>query len=192
MNRWWNLALLVALAGTVGLNLALRIDPERPNREFLPDMAHSPRADAFSPSAVLASGQTLQAPPPGTIPRGLLPVGFGPGPEEAQRAGRDLRSPSDPGAPAARSRGERVFAIFCQPCHGAGGAGDGPVARRGFPPPPSLLAPRALQMPDGQIFHVITFGQGNMPGYAAQVSREDRWNAVPYIRWLQRQAGPLQ
>jgi mono/diheme cytochrome c family protein len=78
-----------------------------------------------------------------------------------------------------------VYATFCQPCHGAGGKGDGPVALRGFPPPPSLLAGKAVSMDDAQIFAILTKGQGNMPSYASQMSAEDRRAAVAHVRLLQ-------
>src|SRR5205823_12508017 len=70
-------------------------------------------------------------------------------------------------------------------CHGVGGAGNGPVAQRGYPPPPSLLAEHVLKMKDGQLFHVLTYGQNNMPSYASQLSREDRWNVILYVRSMQ-------
>ncbi len=47
-----------------------------------------------------------------------------------------------------------------------------------------------MKMKDGQIFHVLTFGQNNMPSYASQLSREDRWNVITYVRSLQKQASP--
>jgi mono/diheme cytochrome c family protein len=178
------LALLLLLLG--GAHVALRDDPGQPGLELFPEMAHSPRANAFSSSAVFADGMTLRSPPPGTVARGHAPLGFAAGPEEAERAGRELLPPGDLVDPGRESRGAEVYTTFCQPCHGAGGAGDGPVTRRGVPPPPSLLAEHALAMPDGRVYHVVTSGQGNMPGYAPQISREDRWNAVSYLRWLQR------
>jgi hypothetical protein len=52
-------------------------------------------------------------------------------------------------------------------------------------PPPSLKAERAVQMRDGQLFHVITRGQGNMASYAVQVRPEDRWKAILHVRALQ-------
>jgi hypothetical protein len=60
--------------------------------------------------------------------------------------------------------------------------------KRGYPPPPSLLADNARRIKDGQIFHIITYGQNNMPSYAAQVSVEDRWRAIVFVRSLQAQA----
>jgi mono/diheme cytochrome c family protein len=182
-----NLILLVLAAVTLGSGWALRWDPAKPNYEYFPDMAHSPRYNAFSPNPVLPNRQTLQPPVPGTIPRGLLPLGFAAGPQEAARAGAELHSPFPLNDPTHIARGAFLFANFCQHCHGAGGLGDGPVAKRGFPPPPSLLAAHARSLPDGQIFHILTFGQGNMPAHASQIARGDRWNLVAYVRSLQRQ-----
>ncbi len=88
----------------------------------------------------------------------------------------------------ALARGAAVFANYCALCHGGTGLGDGPVTKSGFPAPPSLLGDSARRMPDGRIFHIITFGQGNMPGHAAQIPREDRWKAALHVRELQKAA----
>lgn len=157
--------------------------PTERGYEYFPDMVDSVAYESFTPNPHLPGGLTLQAPPPGTIPRGHRPLHFGPGKEEAERAGRELVNPVAPSA-AALARGEKVFATFCAVCHGPAGEGDGPIIPR-FPTPPSLKAERARKMPDGQIFHVITFGQGLMAPYAAQVPAEDRWKVVLFIRSLQ-------
>ncbi|MFN8627560.1 MAG: cytochrome c [Candidatus Binatia bacterium] len=183
-----NWVLLVGFLLTVGLNFALRPDLSRPNFEFFPDMAHSVRSNAFSPNTVFADGQTLQQPPDGTIPRGWPPLHYRATPEDALRAGVELANPFAVADSQVHARGAFVFTTWCQPCHGGGGRGDGPVAQRGFPPPPSLLADKAVNMRDGQLFHIMTYGQANMPSYASQISREDRWKAVSYVRWLQSQA----
>jgi mono/diheme cytochrome c family protein len=78
-----------------------------------------------------------------------------------------------------------VYQIYCQPCHGGAGKGDGPVARRGFPPPPSLLAEHAVHLTDAQIFDIATRGQKNMPSYAVQVPPQDRRAVISYVRSLQ-------
>jgi hypothetical protein len=57
---------------------------------------------------------------------------------------------------------------------------------RGFPAPPSFLADHAMNLADGQIFHIVTYGQKNMPSHAAQVPAEDRWRVIAYVRSLQR------
>ncbi len=81
--------------------------------------------------------------------------------------------------------GKRKFLTFCSPCHGNQADGDSRL-RGQFPSPPSLHTQRAIDFPDGRIYHVITNGQNAMPSYAAQVTREERWSIVNYIRVLQR------
>lgn len=120
-----------------------------------------------------------------------MPLHYAATPADALRAGEELASPLEPGNVRARERGAFVFANFCAVCHGAGGAGMGPVAQRGYPPPPSLLAEHAQKMKDGQLFHILTYGQNNMPSYASQLSRADRWNVVLYVRTLQAAAPPI-
>jgi mono/diheme cytochrome c family protein len=183
-----NVFLLVVLIASVTASWLLSPNPARPNLEFLPQMAHSPRYNAFSPNPNFENGATLQRPEPGTIPRGLMPLHYAATPQDAQRAGEELHSPLAADNLRARERGAFVFANFCAVCHGAGGAGNGPVAQRGYPPPPSLLAEHAQKLKDGQLFHILNFGQNNMPSYASQLSREDAWNVILYIRTLQAAA----
>jgi mono/diheme cytochrome c family protein len=83
-----------------------------------------------------------------------------------------------------------VFDNICQVCHGPIGEGNGPVTQRGFPLSASLLADRAVQMKDGQMFHVLTYGQGKMPSLAAMLSPEDRWSAILHVRMLQGPYAP--
>ena len=107
-------------------------------------------------------------------------------------------SPAAPAAaakpdPAARlqdsvQRGGQVYNVYCIACHGASGAGDGPVAKRGFPPPPPLPTGKSVQMRDGQLFHILTYGQGSMSSMAAQLSRDRRWDVINYVRSLQQSA----
>lgn len=185
-----NLALTLGLAISLGLHALSGWNPKKPNLEFAPDMARQPRLAAFGAYPSFAQGMVLQPPAPGTVAVDEVVRDLGPGPEEARRAGRELINPLPADDPRVPARGAKLYVAFCQPCHGAGGRGDGPIAQRGFPPPPSLLAERALTMPDGQVYHVLTFGQQNMPAYAAQLSEEDRWLLVRYLRVLQRQAQP--
>jgi hypothetical protein len=82
-------------------------------------------------------------------------------------------------------RGRERFDIFCSPCHDRIGTGQGMVVKRGFRPPPSFHIERLRTAPSGYFFDVITHGFGIMPDYAAQVSPQDRWAIVAYIRALQ-------
>ncbi len=186
--RALNLVLAAAFAASFVVMWASRRDVHQPNVEYFPDMAHSPRYNAFAPNPVFADGRTLQAPPEGAIARGLMPEHFQATPADAERAGRELTSPFAAGDNDALARGRHVYETFCVPCHGAAGGGDGPVARRGVPPPPSLIAEHAIGLPDGHLFHIITYGQNNMASYAAQVDREDRWRVILFVRSLQAQA----
>jgi mono/diheme cytochrome c family protein len=187
-RRTSNLVLLTLLVASVAAQAGLRIDAARPNLEFLPEMVRSVPADAFAANANFPDGKTLQAPPPGSIPRGIAPLRYAATPEDALRAGEELRNPFTARNTAASARGDVLFATYCRPCHGTAGAGDGPVVARGYPAPVSLLAEHAVNMKDGQMFHLLTYGQANMPSYAPQMSREDRWRVILKVRQLQSQA----
>lgn len=189
-----NRMLIVAIAIVASLAWFLRRDVTQPNYVFTPEMVFSIPYDSFSSNPIFADGKTLQLPVAGTVAQGSTIFEFESGESEAIRAGTELTNPWN--APdvveeellVAKSRGRKIFSTFCLPCHGAVGNGDGPVTKNGFPPPPSLSLEHSLNMSDGQMFHVLTFGQKNMPGYAAQISADDRWNAILQVRSLQAPA----
>lgn len=83
------------------------------------------------------------------------------------------------------SRGQERFNIFCSPCHGRTGQGDGMVVQRGYRRPPSYHQDRLRDAAVGHFFDVMTNGFGAMPDYAAQIKSEDRWAIAAYIRALQ-------
>lgn len=180
----FNSTLLVAIVAAVGARWVIPGDPAQRNVRVLPNMVDSVPLDAQSPAPAFADGLGMRTPPAGSIARGHLPLRYAATPEDAARAGQELTNPFAP-EPAHLARGAAVYAGFCRVCHGAEGLGDGIVTRRGVPPPPSLLAENALNMPDGRMFHVLTYGQGNMASYAAQVDRDDRWKAILHVRSLQ-------
>lgn len=82
-------------------------------------------------------------------------------------------------------RGKERFDIYCAPCHGRTGEGDGMVVRRGFSKPPSYHMARLREAPVGHYFDVITNGYGAMYPFAGKVEPEDRWAITAYIRVLQ-------
>ncbi len=165
-----NLALLVVLAAVVAANVLINRDVAEPSRDYLPEMVYSPAAESFAAAEALGNLPVLRTPPDGTIARDVRPAGYVP--------------------PAASARAGAVFENFCVPCHGSGSEGNGPVVARGFPAPPSLLAPRAIALDDAQIFDIVTYGRGNMASYAGQIDEEDRWHVIAHIRQLQRGARP--
>lgn len=91
--------------------------------------------------------------------------------------------------------GKAQFGIYCAPCHGLLGDGNGMVHKRaesiggGWVPPSNLHQEYIRQMPAGQLFDVITNGVRNMPSYAAQVDPEERWAIILYVRALQKSQG---
>jgi mono/diheme cytochrome c family protein len=86
---------------------------------------------------------------------------------------------------AVMARGQERFNIYCSPCHGRTGQGDGMIVRRGYRRPPTYHQPRLRDAPIGHFFDVMTNGFGAMPDYAAQITPRDRWAIAAYIRALQ-------
>jgi len=86
-------------------------------------------------------------------------------------------------------RGQERFAIYCTPCHGMLGDGDGMVVRRGFPRPPSYHIERLREAPDRHIYEVIRDGFGVMYPFADRIEPADRWAIVAYVRALQKSQG---
>lgn len=206
----WNILLAVLLGLTTLLAIVIRADHAEPNWEFLPEMKRSPAWSSFEANPNFEDGRTLQTPVQGTIPRGELPLHYAATKEYALRAGEELKNPyavrtavaekpqgeAEPAAPlvqagkhvdiqASIQRGAANFRVFCACCHGPGGMGDGPVKERGFPPPPPLPTGKSVEMKDGQLLHILTYGQGSMASMAAQLSRDDRWDVINYVRSLQ-------
>jgi cytochrome c1 len=184
----------------MALNWTLSIDHGRPNVEFMPEMVRAVPYESFAEHPGLPNKAVLQPPADGTIARGQLPLHYQATPQDAERAGEKLHNPFKIGDKHWQPRGAQVYANFCGVCHGPGGAGDGPVSQRGVPPPPSLLATKKVKtadgsekdvekFKDGQLFHIITFGQNNMAAYGAQLSREDRWAVILHLRQLQNVQG---
>ena len=147
---------------------------------------------AFDPHPSLPGGQVLQKPPAGTVSRkGLVPLPYGPGKAEAERAGLDLRNPFQP-SQENFSRGKLVYDRSCAACHGLDGDNNSSaIVARGLLAPAILVTPVVKNMPDGRIFHVATFGgPEKMKGLGDLISREDRWKVVLYVRELQKAAAP--
>jgi mono/diheme cytochrome c family protein len=146
-------------------------------------MHNQPRYKPMAASLLWADGQSARMPVPGTIARGTLhlddPLHTG------MQDGELIPVMPVPVTPALLERGRERYNIFCAPCHGATGEGNGMIVRRGFPPPPSYHIDRLRQAPDGHYFSVITNGFGRMYEYGTRVPPEDRWAITAYIRALQ-------
>ena len=131
-------------------------------------------------SDFFADRRGMRVPVEGTVARGFIPYPF----EGETNPTEVLSNPSFP-TKANLELGQRKFLTYCSPCHGNFGDGDSRLAGQ-FPNPPTLHSERARNFKDGMIYHIITVGQNVMPSYASQVTREERWAIVNYIRALQR------
>jgi mono/diheme cytochrome c family protein len=136
-------------------------------------MSQQNRYKTFSRAGLFRDGTEAQPLPQGTVAQGDL--------ERSQQVA------TPPAVDMALlSRGQERYDIYCSPCHGFSGQGDGTVVQRGFPKPPSYHSAR-LRAADGRHFiDVITQGHGTMYSYAARVEPHDRWAIVAYIRALQQ------
>ena len=148
------------------------------------DMQVQPRQNPLSYSDFYADHRSARPPVEGTVARGQLnadtyfytgKIGNNPGDEMPFPVTREVLE-----------RGRERYDIYCAPCHSRVGDGNGMVPSRGFArKPPSYHIPRLEKAPLGYFFDVMTNGFGIMPDYAAQITPEDRWNIVAYIRALQ-------
>ncbi len=188
MNKILNILLSAILLFLVVMTYIVKRNYLDRNSQLLPGMVVSVPYNAHDPNENFVDGKTLQYASEGQINRENFPLHYQVSPEEAVRAGEELYSPFSDTVDYDNVRGEKVFTTFCQPCHGIGGLGDGAVVKKGFPPPPSFFAEHARNIKDGQMFHILTYGQGNMPSLASQVNRLDRWRAILHIRELQKKS----
>jgi len=147
------------------------------------DMHDQPRYKPLAASAFFADGRSARPVPAGTIARDELDDTdtLHTGLVNAQFA----ESIPMPINRALLNRGQQRFNIYCSPCHGQLGNGDGMVARRGFRAPADLNSDRVRQEPPGYLFQVISNGYGAMGDYADQIPVDDRWAIVAYLRALE-------
>ena len=179
------LVTVVVLLLLFGLHAAVTPDLSERNVEAFTEMVYSKANESFGLSDVLPGGHNQQALVAGVVAQGALPFRFGEGSDEAARAGRELKNPFARDNDVAAEEGRRLFGMYCALCHDPGGNGRGKVVEHGMVPPPSLHALRATGMKDGEMFHILTRGQGNMASYAAQLSPEERWKVILHVRRLQ-------
>lgn len=122
----------------------------------------------------------MRNPVAGTVQRGLLPYKFTKKPDESAELANPLEVTK-----ANLDLGKKKFDIYCSPCHGYFAEGDSRM-RGQFPNPPSLHSEKVRQWTDGRIFNVLTDGQNVMPSYSYQLTRNERWAVILYVRALQR------
>ena len=147
------------------------------------DMHNQPRYKPLAASEFFADHRAARPQVEGTIARGHLRI------DEARYTGKiggeDIDQFPIPIAKADIERGQNRFNVYCTPCHGRLGDGNGMVVLRGFREPPSYYSQKIMNQPIGHFFDVMTNGFGAMPSYASRVDPDDRWRVAAYIRALQ-------
>ncbi len=159
------LLLVFAFGGLMVLNLGLR---------WSDDMFHTQRvmpgemAFTMAPGSVARSGSELYYP------------------REAREAAAARKNPV-PATPESLKKGGDLFAIYCTPCHGASGKGDGLVSPKFVPPPDLTSADLQKARTDGYWQSYVGVGGAVMPSYGEALSPEERWDVVNYLRTLAKQ-----
>jgi mono/diheme cytochrome c family protein len=147
------------------------------------DMHDAPRYEAFEASTTFADNRASRTAPAGTVARGWLRE------DEALHTGKIAGQTVDAFpfaiAHADLQRGQQRFNIYCTPCHGRLGDGNGMVVQRGYRQAASFHQDRLREERVGYFYDVITNGFGAMPDYATQIPVRDRWLIVAYVRTLQ-------
>ena len=141
------------------------------------DMHNSPKAIPLRESVFFKNASSARPLVDGTVARGTLQ-------DDANGVAVADALPF-PLTADVLDRGEQRYNIYCSPCHGPTGKGDGMIVRRGFRQPPSYHIDRLQNVPIGHFYDVMTNGFGAMPDYRAQVAPRDRWAIAAYIRALQ-------
>jgi mono/diheme cytochrome c family protein len=174
------LASVVVLAGC-----ARGCTSSRPPIHINPSMDDQPKVLPQTASTFYYDGASMRQPVPGTVPIGGLkedPAFF----EGKGADGQFVATIPVPVDEALLERGRQRYVIYCQPCHDARGDGRGILFQRGNVPTASFHQEKFLTYADGQIFDVITNGQGLMPAYRWPIPPADRWAIIAYVRELQR------
>ncbi|MCC6541211.1 MAG: cytochrome c [Flavobacteriales bacterium] len=179
-------------------------DPNSPGMEYMPDMYRSPAVEAYvdygqdpyyfteDTARVQRDRPSAKLPPEGTIafaedPTKVafhMPYPYANTNEGYEAAGLGLKSPIAM-TEATVAQGKVIYDKFCDHCHGAKGEGDGSVVNNGGHPPPGSYTTVLKNIPEGKIFHVITYGKGMMGAHASQLDKEERWLVVQYVKYLQ-------
>ncbi|HTQ49395.1 MAG TPA: cytochrome c [Candidatus Acidoferrales bacterium] len=187
------LTVIAVVFGIAGLRGHLS---RKPPIDIIPDMDRQFKLRPEAADAYFADDHTSQLPPAGTVARSwpLQTVNGPVYPYEDAPVNTGLITGTTnfvatnplPITPALLRHGREQFEIYCTPCHGALGDGNGITKKLGvMPAVANLHDKRIVEMADGEIFNTITHGKGLMGAYGPTVSIRDRWAIIAYVRALQ-------
>ncbi|MDC1212117.1 cytochrome c [bacterium] len=185
---------LVAIA-TVSLTAfvaSCTTDPQSPGIEYMPDMYRSVAYEPYAGNLNYGDSMEARMPAEGSIAQGYLPYGIPNTNEGYELAGNSLRSPLA-NSEALIAEGKVVYTKFCVHCHGKEGKGDGAtVTAGGHPPPPAYDSQTLKNLPEGKMFHTITYGKNLMGPHSSQLNVEERWKVIKYVQTLQGNDAPAE
>ncbi len=173
--------LALAFAALLGLQACNR-SFETPPIQVIPDMDNQKKVKAQAESDFFQDGVGSRLPVPGTVSQNGGGYRYHGRPDLAMA---NLKNPLTM-SEAVLLRGREKFQTFCAVCHGIDATGNGTVVDHGFPLPPTLHSKKIHDYPDAMLFHIISDGQNAMPSYARQISADDRWATIMYLRALLR------
>ena len=197
--RWliYLIVVLVVLSWMplVMLVRARHVKSGKPRVHIIQDMDNQANYKAQARNRLFADRRAMRPDVPGTVARGEL--------REDDALFRGISDATDwtswvdaipvPVSLEVMRRGRERYGVFCSPCHGLGGYGDGAVSKRAeelqegtWTPSSSLHADLVRGRPSGHLYNSIANGIRNMPGYGSQIPVDDRWAIVAYLRALQR------
>ncbi len=179
---WWvrTAVGIVAVCLVAGYGMAW-VTRTYPTVRPMVNMEVQPKLDAQAADPFFANGRGMQRPPDGTVARGYLPM-LATTPEDA---GRELVDPL-PVTARVLERGRHMFDLHCAVCHDRLGTGKAWLDSTYQAQPVDLQSAPMREAPDGFLYWVISQGIRTMPAYAADISQDDRWAIVRYVRALQR------
>lgn len=159
-------------------------DKREPGRIYMPDMAYSRSYQAYAANNLKDSGINYQNyPVDGTIRRGDLFPYTGTNDSNGYKMSANYKDPLPPIDSVSMLEAQRLFMINCAICHGPNMDAQGPLATSGkVGGIANLKLDQYLKLPEGTMFHSVTFGKGNMGSYASQLSRKQRWMVIQYIK----------
>jgi mono/diheme cytochrome c family protein len=201
--RYFLLLFILSILGVVSICGLRGSKSRRPPIELFPDMVRQNKVRPQTPSEFFPDEHASRLIPAGTVPRGGPYVING---QELKVEGKSVYpyedSPVNTGMivgttnwvpvnplPMTRQlldRGQQRYQINCLPCHGPVGDGKGITSKYGMVGMANLHDQRLIDMCDGEIFNTITHGKNLMGAYGANVTVEDRWAVIAYVRALQR------
>ena len=168
-----------------GVLLLSCYDKRQPGRVYMPDMAYSRSYQAYDLNTLKQKGiNYINYPVDGTIRRGDLFPYTVPNDSNGYKMSVAVKDPLPPLDSISLKEAQRLFNINCAICHGPNMDAQGPLAGK-VGAIANLKLPQYIKLPEGQMFHSVTYGKNNMGSYASQLDKRQRWMVIQYIKSVQ-------